>query len=131
MIIRKIKRLAFGFFQRRKWQIAETAPLSLTNQKPTTEVKLLKTLTTPRGLGFIADPFVLPNGNVICEATPKNNQRGFLMVLNDNENSQIDTSILGTKHLSFPFVVMHAGQLLVMPEMAENGSQVICELDNF
>ncbi len=130
LIIRKIKRLTFGLFLRRKWQIAETAPLSLTNQKPTTEVKLLKTLLTPRGLGFIADPFVLPNGKVICEATPKNSQRGFLMALNNGENSQIDTSILGKKHLSFPFVVKHAGQLLVMPEMAENGSQVICELND-
>jgi hypothetical protein len=51
------------------------------------------------------------------------------MTIDNAENSRIKTSILGKNHLSFPFVVKHADQLLVMPEMAANGSQVICELN--
>ncbi len=129
MIIRKVKRLFFGLFQHRQWQIAQAEHLNLEIEKAKTEIKLLKTLPIPRGVGFIADPFVLPNGEVICEATTKNSQRGFLMTIDNAENSRIETSILGKNHLSFPFVVKNADQLLVMPEMAANGSQVICELN--
>jgi hypothetical protein len=129
MIIRKVKRLFFGLFQHRQWQIAQAEHLNFEIEKAKTEIKLLKTLPIPRGVGFIADPFVLPNGEVICEATTKNSQRGFLMTIDNAENSRIETSILGKNHLSFPFVVKHADQLLVMPEMAANGSQVICELN--
>ena len=129
MIIRKVKRLFFGLFQHRQWQIAQAEHLNFAIEKAKTEILLLKTLPIPRGVGFIADPFVLPNGEVICEATNKNSQRGFLMTIDNAENSRIETSILGKNHLSFPFVVKHADQLLVMPEMAANGSQVICELN--
>jgi folate-dependent phosphoribosylglycinamide formyltransferase PurN len=129
MIIRKVKRLFFGLFQHRQWQIAQAEHLNFAIEKAKTEIPLLKTLPIPRGVGFIADPFVLPNGEVICEATTKNSQRGFLMTIDNAENSRIKTSILGKNHLSFPFVVKHADQLLVMPEMAANGSQVICELN--
>jgi hypothetical protein len=129
MIIRKVKRLFFGLFQHRQWQIAQAEHLNFAIEKARTEILLLKTLPIPRGVGFIADPFVLPNGEVICEATTKNSQRGFLMTIDNAENSRIETSILGKNHLSFPFVVKHADQLLVMPEMAANGSQVICELN--
>jgi hypothetical protein len=129
MIIRKVKRLFFGLFQHRQWQIAHAEHLNFEIEKAKTEIKLLETLPIPRGVGFIADPFVLPNGEVICEATTKNSQRGFLMTIDNAENSRIETSILGKNHLSFPFVVKHADQLLVMPEMAANGSQVICELN--
>ena len=129
MIIRKVKRLFFGLFQHRQWQIAQAEHLNFAIEKAKTEILLLKTLPIPRGVGFIADPFVLPNGEVICEATTKNSQRGFLMTIDNAENSRIETSILGKNHLSFPFVVKHADQLLVMPEMAANGSQVICELN--
>ena len=129
MIIRKVKRLFFGLFQHRQWQIAQAEHLNFEIKKAKTEIKLLKTLPIPRGVGFIADPFVLPNGEVICEATNKNSQRGFLMTIDNAENSRIETSILGKNHLSFPFVVKHADRLLVMPEMAANGSQVICELN--
>jgi len=129
MIIRKVKRLFFGLFQHRQWQIAQAEHLNFEIEKAKTEIKLLKTLPIPRGVGFIADPFVLPNGEVICEATTKNSQRGFVRTIDDAENSRIETSILGENHLSFPFVAKHADQLLVMPEMAANGSQVICELN--
>ncbi len=129
MIIRKVKRLFFGLFQHRQWQIAQAEHLNFAIEKAKTEILLLKTLPIPRGVGFIADPFVLPTDEVICEATTKNSQRGFLMTIDNAKNSRIETSILGKNHLSFPFVIKHADQLLVMPEMAANGSQVICELN--
>ena len=72
MINQKMKRLFFGLFQHRQWQIAQAKHLSFAVENPETKIPLLKTLPIPYGVGFIADPFVLPNGEVICEATLKN-----------------------------------------------------------
>ena len=128
---RKLYRIYFGMFMRRDWQIGIVKPFSLEPKLQMIEVELSHRIKTPRGLMFVADPFVLPNGTVLCEATRKGGAKGFLTTLTANSHQPIDTNILGTHmHLSFPFVLENETRVFILPEMVEVGSQLLCELDD-
>ena len=128
---RKLKRLFFGLFGRRDWKIAETSPLSTEALKPIRIIDLFNRIKPPRETSFIADPFILPSGDLIFEAAQKNSELGQLMTLSDGRSTLVDTSLIGKhKHLSFPFVTEADGKCFIMPEMAQNGAQLLCELHN-
>ena len=128
---RKFKRFIFGLFGRRDWKIAETSPLSFDAIGPMQVIDLLNPIKPPREISFIADPFMLPNGDLIFEAAEKNSELGQLMTLSGERMNLIDTSLIGThKHLSFPFVMQKDDKFFVMPEMAQSGAQLLCELQN-
>jgi hypothetical protein len=126
---RKIKRFIFGLFGRREWKIAETSPLSFETLEPTQIINLFNPINPSQENSFIADPFILPNGDLIFEAAKRNSELGQLMTLSDGRMSLIDTSPIGRdKHLSFPFVIQTNNRWFIMPEMAQNGAQLLCEL---
>lgn len=128
---RKIRRFLFGLFGRREWKIAETTPLSFKTLKPMQVIDLFNPINPSHGTSFIADPFILPSNDLIFEAAQKNSELGQLMTLSDGRLNLIDTSLLGKhKHLSFPFVIQTGGKCFIMPEMAQIGAQLLCELQN-
>jgi len=128
---RKLKRLFYGLFGRRDWKIAETSPLSTEALKPIRIIDLFNPIKPPRETSFIADPFILPSGDLIFEAAHRNSELGQLMTLSDGRMSLIDTSLIGKhNHLSFPFVTQTDDKCFIMPEMAQSGVQLLCELQN-
>jgi hypothetical protein len=128
---RKIKRFIFGLFGRREWKIAETSPLSFEKLKPMQVIDLFNPISPSQKTSFIADPFILPSGDLIFEAAQKNSELGQLMTLSDGRMSLIDVSLIGKhKHLSFPFVTQTGEKCFIMPEMAKIGAQLLCELQN-
>jgi hypothetical protein len=128
---RKFKRLIFGLFGRRDWKIAETSPLRNETLKPTKIIDLFNPIRPSRATSFIADPFILPNGDLIFEAAQKNSEVGQLMTFSNGTMTLIDTSLIGKhEHLSFPFVAQTDGKSFIMPEMAQIGAQLLCELQN-
>ena len=128
---RKFKRVIFGLFGRREWRIAETSPLSFEAIKPRHVIDLFNPIKPSRRTSFIADPFILPNGDLIFEAAKKHSELGQLMILSDGQMSLIDTSPIGRhKHLSFPFVTQTEGKCFILPEMAQSGAQLLYELQN-
>lgn len=128
--IRKISHIASGLFLRKDWRIATASSLNLDSLNSITQISLLEEFSKPNGVSFIADPFLLPRGKIICEATKKNSVSGFLITLDKTRSNLVDTSILGpSKHLSFPFVIENQGEVFILPEMAEHGSQTICKID--
>ncbi|MFM9118734.1 MAG: hypothetical protein ACKOQT_00220, partial [Acidimicrobiaceae bacterium] len=128
---RKFKRLFFGLFGRRDWKIAETSMLSVETLKPLQTITPFNSITPPRETSFIADPFILPSGDLIFEAARRNSELGQLMTLNDGKLTFVNTSLIGShRHLSFPFVVQADGKCFIMPEMAQSGAQLLCELQN-
>jgi hypothetical protein len=131
LTLRKLKRFIFGLFGRRDWKIAETLPLSFDAIRPMQVIDLFNPIKPPREISFIADPFILPNGDLIFEAAEKNSELGQLMTLSGERMNLIDTSLIDThKHLSFPFVMQKDDRFFVMPEMAQSGAQLLCELQN-
>lgn len=128
---RKIKRFIFGLFGRREWKIAETSPLSFEKLKPMQIIDLINPISPSQKTSFIADPFILPSGDLIFEAAQKNSELGQLMTLSDGRISLVDTSLIGKhNHLSFPFVTQTDDKCFIMPEMAQSGAQLLCELQN-
>ena len=127
----KFRRFIFGVFGRRDWKIAETSPLSIETLKPIRIIDLFNPIKPPRETSFIADPFILPSGDLIFEAAQKNSELGQLMTLSDGRLTLVDASLIGKhKHLSFPFVTQADGKCFIMPEMAQSGAQLLCELHN-
>ena len=131
LLLRKVSRLIQGLFVRRKWEVSHTDSRKLDVSRPSLVLDELKTISTPRGLEFIADPFALADGVIVCEAMPRRRATGRLMTITGNTTSFVDTrSFSQGKHLSFPFVVVHDGTTYLLPEMAQSGPQTLCELDS-
>jgi len=131
LAIRKIKRLGFGLFFRKRWRIASIENLRVDQFSKDTEVKFVNEPATPNGLSFVADPHILPSGKIVCEATQDRSIDGFLVLLGPTGYEPIDTSLLGRpRHLSFPFTFEENGKLYLLPEMASYGSQSLCELND-
>lgn len=128
---RKVMRFIFGLFGRREWKIAETSPLSFEQLRPMQVIDLFNPINPSQKTSFIADPFILPSGDLIFEAAQKNSELGQLMTLSGGRMTLIDTSLIGKhKHLSFPFITQTDGKCFMMPEMAQIGAQLLCELKN-
>jgi hypothetical protein len=131
LLLRKAFRLIQGLFVRRKWEISLADSKQLDISRSSIVLDELKSFSTPRGLEFIADPFALADGVIVCEAMPRHRATGRLMTITGNASSFVDTkSFSRGKHLSFPFVVVHDGTTYLLPEMAQSGPQTLCELDS-
>jgi hypothetical protein len=131
LLLRKTLRFVQGLFIRRKWGIylADSKQLDIAHSSIVLDE--LKSISTPRGLEFIADPFALADGVIVCEAMPRRRARGRLMTITGDTSSFVDTKGFSQgKHLSFPFVVVHDGTTYLLPEMAQSGPQTLCELDS-
>lgn len=126
----KLRRFLYGLLFRRNWQIGKVQPFSFQKFHHNTYINLITTFETPPDISFMADPFILPTGEIICEVTSKNSTLGYLATLNNKKTNKVDTSILASdRHLSFPFVVESGDQCFLMPEMAQCGAQLLCEID--
>jgi len=130
LLVQKVKRLNFGLFLRRNWRIAPVENLDLGRLYGKVQVELLSNSPTPSGLSFVADPNILSNGKIVCEATRKNSVKGFLAILEDSSYTPLDTSLLGPqRHLSFPFSFEEKGKTYLLPEMESYGAQALLEFD--
>ena len=131
LLLRKAFRLIQGLFVRRKWEISIADSKQLDIAHSSIVLDELTSFSTPRGLEFIADPFTLADGVIVCEAMPRRRATGRLMTITGDTSSFVDTKGFSQgKHLSFPFVVVHEGTTYILPEMAQSGPQALCELDS-
>lgn len=131
LLLRKLYRLIQGLFIRRKWEVSLADSRQLDISRTSLILSDLKTISTPRGLEFIADPFVLADDVILCEAMPRRRATGRLMTISGGTASFVETNGFSEgKHLSFPFVVVHDGKTYLLPEMAQCGPQSLCELDS-
>lgn len=114
------KRLVYGAFIEKIWQVAE-APL-------TSETQIIELsdfprpdqwqlLERPRGYRFLADPFYDPSGSgVLVEALRRSSGLGEILRL-DGSGATVLSDRQG--HYSYPGTFSHAGERYVLPEMSE------------
>lgn len=128
---RKIKRLVFGLFFTRNWEVSWTDVSKLIGTSAKTELPIVESLARPLGTSFIADPFLIDNNIVVCEAMPKRSSDGILMIHRNEDWTALDTSCLDSDaHLSFPFVFRDKQQTFLLPEMAQQGPQSILTIED-
>ena len=114
------KRLGYGAFVEKRWQIAEadapsgTWPEQLREFPPANRWEVYP---TPKGFRFIADPFFDPEGGILAEGLDAGSGRGAILRLNDGVATRLMSS---ADHFSYPAAITVEGNHYLIPEIAES-----------
>lgn len=84
----------------------------------------------PRG-AFLADPFPLGDDGLLCEEFRYAQARGVLVHYRLEGRQLVDRTVIsaGAAHASYPFVVQHAGNTLVVPERSARGGVYLTRIE--
>jgi hypothetical protein len=126
LLTRKINWLLNSAFTQKRWMVS-TSPIS--PEVFFENYDLLagrREIPIPTDVNFIADPFILSDGTIICEMTKKSSITGQLAIIREDRIEAIQSgSHLSGKHTSFPFPFENDGSHFLLPEMASVGSQSV------
>ena len=132
MAARYVARLLYGAFVEKSWRVStapagEEAPARLAEGAPLPDPAGWRTLPTPRGRAFVADPFFMPGGaGLIVEAMDRASGIGSLLAIGrDGSERRISPS---GGHFSYPCATRIGDRTIVLPEMAEWSRQHAYEL---
>ena len=127
---RRARRMLYGLFFRKLWSVGSTTVWT-ENNRGKSDLKIIQIIPKPKGVFFLADPFVIGNGSLLCEGSGIRQERGFLVRIGGSPSvNLLHSNELNDKHLSYPFPVLLSGQTFVLPEMAEHGPQKIFKLSD-
>lgn len=127
---RRARRMLYGLFFRKLWSVGSTTVWTEHNRGKS-DLKIIQIIPKPRGVFFLADPFVIGNGSLLCEGSGIRQERGFLVRIGGSPSvNLLHSNELNDKHLSYPFPVLLSGHTFVLPEMAEHGPQKIFKLSD-
>lgn len=123
--IRKVRRLSYGLTMQKRWRIAFSH--NVESLDAASELSPREVLAAPVGSAFLADPHVIDEKYLLCEALPANSGSGEILLV----TAGVPKPVLGLpeSHLSYPSVVTHDRQTWLLPEMQESGAQQIFPLD--
>ena len=119
MLARKIKRLLYGAFWEKRWNIAvydnfvfqETASLA---------VSAARSAPIPAKYNFFADAFFSADGSAIrAEALVARTGRGEIVEL-DEASLKVSRTLLAGPHFSYPYTFVDDGHEFVLPEVASH-----------
>lgn len=115
----KLRRLAYGLFLERQWEVAQAAsddcPIEqLIGAFPARSQ--WRIVARPGRYRFLADPFPHPGGGLLVEALRRSDEQGEILHMRDG-GDQVLCSGIG--HFSYPGTVLEEGQCFVVPETAE------------
>ena len=124
IFLRKIKRLLYGAFYEKKWNIATSRDINIFNGA-LTSLKTAKQSTIICGYNFYADPFFSSNGKKIrLEALSSKNGLGEILEL-DTENLTKKNILLKGDHYSYPFSFLSGAEEYLIPEVASHSPPYI------
>jgi hypothetical protein len=126
----RVRRILYGLFFRKQWSVGSTSIWTEKNRGKS-DLRIIQIVSKPKGVFFLADPFVLGNGSLLCEGSGIRQERGFLVRIGESPSvNLLKSNELTDKHLSYPFPVLLSGHTYILPEMAEHGPQKIFRLSN-
>lgn len=122
--LRKLKRLFYGAFYEKKWNIATSSDVDLLDHS-FLSLKNAKTATVVGGYNFYADPFFSADGESIrLEALNSKNGLGEILELN-TENLTQQNILLKGGHYSYPFSFLSENREYLIPEVASHSPPCI------
>ena len=126
----RVRRTLYGLFFRKLWSVGSTTIWTEDNRGKS-ELGIVQIIPKPKGVFFLADPFVTENGSLLCEGSGNRQERGFLVRIGQSPSGNLlHSNELNDAHLSYPFPVLLSGHTYVLPEMAEHGPQKIFKLSD-
>ena len=118
MAVRSARRLLYGAFQEKKWQVSsaqvvEADLAGALGKLP--EPASWRTLPAMPGYTFYADPFFCGEDSILVEALRAWSGLGEIVLIADGEHR---TVLSGGGHMSYPSTASIGGREIVLPEMA-------------
>jgi len=121
IFLRKMKRLLYGAFYEKKWNIATSRDVNIFHGE-LLSLKTAKLATIVSGYNFYADPFFSSNGKIIrLEALNSKNGLGEILEI-DAENLIKKNILLQGNHYSYPFSFLFGAEEYLIPEVASHSS---------
>jgi hypothetical protein len=130
LLRRKVRRLLYGLTREKRWRLARAGGVDPTQLDAAHTLSVREELPAPRRFALLADPAVVDEQTLLCEALERRSGRGRLGVIRDGRFRTVDTSRLGSGHLSYPHVVRDGGEFYLLPEMAQVGPQRLARLSD-
>lgn len=117
LFARKIKRLVYGGFWEKRWNIVVKDDFDFRTNSAIS-VSSGRTASIPAKYNFYADPFLSADGSTIrAEALVATTGRGEIVEI-DAETMAIGRTLLAGPHFSYPYTFVDDGQEFVLPEVA-------------
>lgn len=124
LLSRKIKRLFYGLFFEKKWNVATDRYFSI-SKKSILKIRNAKKAYIDRKYNFYADPFFSVDGNKIrLEALNSKNGLGEIIETDSKNLEKIDIILKGN-HFSYPFSFSYNNEENLIPEVAAHSSPYI------
>ncbi len=120
LLQRSLKRILYGLFVEKKWNISVQPKLLLQDAKAPSIHTLLpeRVPTLDQRYRFYADPFISFDGQAIyAEAMNKRTGRGDIVQLHSN-TGELNVILLQGKHYSYPQIISDGKRTYLLPEIA-------------
>ena len=129
LFLNKIKRLTYGIFYEKKWNVAKNDNFSKLIFDDDL-IKIKKSAKIPSNFHFFADPHVSHFTNYVRIEGVKNYQaKGKIILLNENlEFKKI--LIESNKHYSYPFSFIENNNEYILPEVASHSKPYLINSKN-
>lgn len=115
-----ISHFLYGLFREKRWSVATAAlPSALTMDSlgaRLAERSQWKTVATPGGYRFLADPFFDPDGGLLVEAMRSASARGEILRVTGSGSHRLSGR---GGHFSYPAPIESAGKQYLVPEMSD------------
>jgi hypothetical protein len=111
------------------WRVGFVPPIDL-GGGGTTALDLVELVRTPPAYAFMADPAVVDSDTILCEALDARSRKGRLIRVRGQSIDVLDTSSIGSGHLSYPHVVAEGARRYLLPEMSAIGPQRLFPFDS-
>jgi len=115
----KVRRLLYGGFFEKEWQVGVRAVKAGTAQQLVAELadrSLWNVIPRPAEYRFLADPFPHPDGGFLVEALRRSDGQGEIVHIGSKANRVLCRE---TGHFSYPATVRSGGDWFILPEVAE------------
>ena len=125
IFFRKIKRLLYGAFYEKKWNIATNKDFNVFNEVSLSLENSKQAFVRP-GYNFYADPFFSADGKKIrTEALNSINGLGEIIEIDTEHLHQKNVLLRGGYHFSYPFSFVFNDEEYLLPEVASYSSPYI------
>ena len=129
LLARKCKRLSYGFFWEKRWNIAVFDSFDF-RRSAEFAVSVASTAKLPAKYNFYADPFFSFDGSCIrAEALIGSTGRGEIVEL-DSKTLEPRCTLLSGPHFSYPYTFVDGGREYVVPEVASHASPYLLDVAN-
>ncbi|PIR21824.1 MAG: hypothetical protein COV44_11175 [Deltaproteobacteria bacterium CG11_big_fil_rev_8_21_14_0_20_45_16] len=128
LLMRNLRRLLYGLFYEKKWQIGISEKTSAQTILDTSlRLPAQKSLEIDKSYQFYADPFFLSERQIVVEGMSKRKARGEILLV-EADKQKVISSKISSQHFSYPQILSDGSRRFVFPEISSWSNPRLYEL---